>query len=52
MDFKHTIGVVCFRQRMTMLGRPTNVVGGICGVQTENDSNVLQKENNSGGIQT
>ena len=26
------ISVVCFGRRMTMLGRPTNVVGGICGL--------------------
>ena len=26
------ISVVCFGRRMTMLGRPTKVVGGICGL--------------------
>ena len=35
-----------------MLGRQTNAVGGICGLQTENESNELQKENDNGGIQT
>ena len=46
------ISVVCFERRMTMLGRPTNAVGGICGLQTENDSNELEKGNDSGGILT
>ena len=34
-----------FRRRTEnwrMLGRPKNAVGGICGLQTENDSNELQ----------
>ena len=45
-------GVVCFKQRMTILDRPTNIVGGICGLQTENDSNEHLKQNDTGGIQT
>ena len=52
MDFKGTTGVMGFRQRMTMFGRPTNIVSSICGLQTENDSDEFQKGNDSGGIQT
>ena len=46
------ISVVCFGWRKTMLGGPTSVVGSICGLQTKNESNELQRENDSGGIQT
>ena len=52
VDFRRTRSVVCFRRRMTILGRPTNAVGGVCGLQTENDSNELKKENDRGGIPT
>ena len=38
VDFGGTTGMVCFRRTMAMLGRPTNVVGGICGLKTKNDS--------------
>ena len=50
MDFIETTGVVWCRQKTTILGRPTNVVGGICGLQMENNSNDLLKENNTGGM--
>ena len=43
VDFIGTTDVVCFKQRMTMLGTSTNVVGGICGLQIEKDKNELQK---------
>ena len=35
-----------------MFSRPTNVVSGIGGLQTENDGNEVQKEKSNGGIQT
>ena len=33
------ISVVCFGWRITLLNKSTNVVGGICGLQTDNNSN-------------
>ena len=52
VDFRGTAGVVCFRPRIKILGIPTNVVGGIRGLQTKKDCNELLKENDRGGIQT
>ena len=52
VNYRGTRNVVCVKRKMTMLGRPTNAVGSICGLQMESDSNELQNENDSGGIQT
>ena len=46
------ISLVWFRRRITMLGRLTSCVGGICGLQTKSDIYELLKENDRGGIQT
>ena len=51
VDFRETTDVVCLIQRMTMLGRPTNVVLAVFVDFRPRTKAMSFKENDSGGIQ-